>query len=301
MKKENGKNIAKRGKKTLNPALLLFLVALVAAVSGCVSNFPFAQQASIANPTVTSETQDLVLKAEAVPLEVRSGKNLEIFFEIDALKDLKNLSFAVTDACLFSGGTKGPENIELNANKTRDFKITLAAGSPGFDTNCQIRFRANYSSILVAAQDIIVLSDSEFLTEQRSGKIGERVAQFASTDNPLKITTSFSEPQPFEDASDEFMYIEYSNTGSGVLEKLEKGSVVMTAPGNVKISCDDYGLNGNKLTLNRDLTFINGRAKKSTCKLTTQALQPADSKTLQLTANYLYAVDNSINVKIKQK
>ncbi len=96
------------------------------------------------------------------------------------------------------------------------------------------------------------------------------------------------------------MYIEYFVSGSG-LDKLPSGSVQFTAPSNVKMSCDDYKADGNKFTLNRDLNFVSGKAKKSACKLTTNAQQSVDSKTLQITANYLYAIDNSINVKIKPK
>jgi len=288
------------GKKTFNSAFLLILVLAVVAVSGCIANFPFAQQASLVNPTVTVETHDLVLKAEAVPLEVRSGKRLDLFFEIDALKDLKDLSFAVTDACLFSGELGGFDSQELKEERSKDFKLSLTAGSVNFDTDCQIRFKASYSAELMATQDIIVLDDAEFLDEQRNGKISERQANFVSTDNPLQITFSFSNPQPFEDNVDEFMYIDYAASGSG-LEKLPSGSVEFTAPNNVKISCDDYAAEGNKFTLNRDLIFIDGRAKKSACKMTTGAQQPVDSKTLQITANYLYTADNFINVKIKRK
>ncbi|MFZ3076901.1 MAG: hypothetical protein WA139_00415 [Candidatus Aenigmatarchaeota archaeon] len=298
MKKDDAKN---SGKKTLNSAFLLILVVAVVAVSGCIANFPFAQQASLVNPTVTVETQDLVLKAEAVPLEVRSGKRLDLFFEIDALKDLKGLSFAVTDACLFSGELGGFDSQELKEERSKDFKLSLTAGSVDFDTDCQIRFMSSYSAELMATQDIIVLDESEFLDEQRNGKISERQANFVSTDNPLRITFSFSSQQPFEDKTDEFMYIEYSNTGSGNLEKLSKGSVQFTAPNNVKISCDDYTAEGSKFTLDRDLVFTGGRAKKSACKMTTGAQQPVDFKNIQLTANYLYTVDNFINVKIKRK
>ncbi len=297
------KEIKNRQKsKALNSALLLFLVLLIIAVSGCVANFPFAQKklVPLIIPTIVSETQDLVLKAEAVPLEARSGKRLDLYFELDALKDLKDVSFSITDTCLFSGDYAGVfEKQDMKENKTRDFKLTLTAGNVNFDTDCQIRFRASYSASLIAAQDIIVLTDAEFLTEQRNGKINERIARFVTTDNPLQITFSFSNPQPFEDKADEFMYINYA-ADSG-LEKLQKGSVQFTAPNNVKIACDDYTAEGNKFTLNRDLVFIGGRAKKSTCKLATNAREPADSKTLQITANYLYTIDNSINVKIKPK
>lgn len=300
LKKEIKKKRGSGRRELLNSALLSILaVSLTVLVSGCIANFPFVQQASLANPTVTSETQDLVLKAEAVPLEVRSGKKLDLYFELDALKDLKNISFAVTDSCLFSGDTGGFENLELKANRSKDFKLSLTAGIMSFDTNCLIRFRASYNATLVAAQDIIVLDDVEFLNEQRTGKINERQPNFASTDNPLQIAFSFSNSQPFENDIDEFMYMDYS-AGSG-LEKLSKGSVQFTSPNNVKIVCDDYTMEGNKFTLNRDLVFIDGRAKKSTCKMTTGAQQPVDSKSLQITANYLYAVDNSINVKIKAK
>ncbi len=288
------------GNKTLNSALLLILVLSVVAVSGCIANFPGAQRAQIINPTVTSETQDLVLKAEAVPLEVRSGKRLEIYFELDALKDLKDVSFNITDACLFSGDYAGLfERQDMKENKTRDFKLTLTAGNVDFDTDCRIRFKSNYSASLIAAQDIIVLSESEFLTEQRTGKINERIARFATTDNPLRITFSFSNIQPFENDTEEFMYMQYS-ADSG-MEKLQKGSVRFTAPNNVKITCDDYAAEGNKFTLNRDLAFIDGSAKKSTCKIATNATEPIDSKTIQITANYLYTIDNFINVKIKPK
>jgi|GEM_PF-2759899 len=296
------KNKAEKSGKEKPPKtafLLILSILAVVLVSGCIANFPGTQRAQIMNPTVTSETQDLVLKAEAVPLEVRSGKKLDIYFELDALKDLKNVSFAITDSCLFSGDMGGFDNLELNANRSRDFKISLTAGSANFDTDCRIRFGASYNATLAAAQDIIVLDDAEFLNEQRTGKISERRPNFASTDNPLRIMFSFSDPQPFENNIDEFMYIDYS--ASPGLEKLSKGSVWFTAPNNAKISCDDYNADGNRFTLNRDLVFMDGRAKKSTCKITTGAQQPVDSKTLQLTANYLYAVDNSINVKIKQK
>lgn len=304
MKKDNmEKKCGSRKEKTQKTAFLLILSILaVVAVSGCIANFPGVQQAGITNPTVVSETQDLVLKAEAVPLEVRSGKRLDLYFEIDALKDLKDVSFNITDACLFSGDYAGVfEKQDMKENRSRDFKLSLTAGDVDFDTDCRIRFKTNYSASLVAVQDIIVLSESEFLTEQRTGKISERTAQFASTSNPLQISISFSSPQPFEDKTDEFMYIEYFNAGSGNLEKLGKDSVQFSAPGNVKMSCDDYRSEGGKNILNRDLVFTGGRAKKSACKLATQAHEPADSKTMQLTANYLYAIDNSINVKIKPK
>lgn len=293
---------SRRGKSPKTAFLLILSILAVVLVSGCIANFPGVQRAGITNPTVVSETQDLVLKAEAVPLEVRSGKRLEMFFEIDALKDLKEVSFNITDACLFSGDYAGVfEKQDMKENKSRDFKASLTAGGVDFITDCRIRFKTNYSASLVAVQDIIVLSESEFLTEQRTGKISERTAQFASTSNPLQISISFSSPQPFEDKTDEFMYIEYFNAGSGNLEKLGKDSVQFSAPGNVKMSCDDYRSEGGKNILNRDLFFTNNRAKKSTCKLTTQAQEPVDSKTLQLTANYLYAIDNFIDVKIRQK
>ncbi len=294
------KNITKSdGKKALNSALLLILVLLIVAVSGCIANFPFAQQAGILNPTVVSETPDISVKAEAVPLEVRSGKNLALFFEVDALKDLKDVSLNVTDMCLFSGDLKGLEIPDMKEGRGRSFKETLTAGSVDFDTGCQIRFKANYSASLMATQDIIVLDDAEFLGEQNSGKIGERIPQFVSTSNPLRVSFSFSDPQPFQNGTDEFMYISFSaNAG---LQKLDKGSVQLTMPNNANITCDDYTADGGKLVLNRGLVFTNGDAKKSTCKISAQARQSVDSKTIQLTANYLYAIDNSINVKIMRK
>lgn len=298
-RQKNKTGESRRGKSPKTALLLILSILAVVLVSGCIANFPGAQRASIMNPTVTSETQDLILKAEAVPLEVRSGKRLDLYFELDALKDLRNLSFNITDSCLFSGDLGGFENLELKANRSKDLKLSLIAGIVSFDTDCQVRFKSSFNSTFVAAQDIIVLSESEYLNEQRTGKINERFARFASTDNPLQIIFSFSNTQPFENDTEEFMYMQYY-AGSG-LEKLSKNSVQFTSPNNVKIACDDYTAEGNRFTLNRDLVFIDGMAKKSTCKFATSAQQDVDSKTLQLTANYLYAIDNFINVKIKPK
>ncbi len=301
MKKDNNTGESRRGKNPKTAFLLILSISAVVLVSGCIANFTRTQQAGILNPTATSETQDIVLKAEAVPLEVRSGKKLDLYFELDALKDLRNLSFNIIDNCLFSGDTGGFENQELKANRSKDFKLTLTSGIVNFDTDCQIRFRASYNTTLLAAQDIIVLDDSEFIRQQRSGAISQNIPRFVSTPSPLQISLSFSEQQPFENNVDEFMYIEYLNTGPGILDKLDADSVQFTMPGNVKITCDDYTAQGNSLVLNRDLTFMNGHAKKSTCKISTQASQPVDFRTMQITVNYNYSIVNSVNVKVKPK
>jgi hypothetical protein len=296
---KNGKKNS--GKKTLNSALLLLLVASVVAVSGCIANFGGTQNAEFSILPVITSTQDLILKGEAVPQEVRSGKDLEMAFEIDALRDLRGISFAVTDSCLFSGDSGTFERQELKANRSTSFRMTMTAGGTDLGIGCRIKFKTAYSSTLLAKQDIIVLDDAEFIDEQRTGGIGAKSPKFDSTSNSLQVSFAFSDPQPFENDVNEFMYIDYSNVGPGILDSLKAGSVQFTAPSNVKMTCDDYAAQGNSFVLNRDLTFMEGRAKKSTCKLLTKANQPSDLETLQITANYNYMIENEFDVKIKPR
>ena len=146
--------------------------------------------------------------------------------------------------------------------------------------------------------DIAVLSESEYLQRERTGKTMNIYS--GSTENPLKISLSFSSDQPFINETTEYMYINYYNTGRGNINKLEKGSVIIKVPDNIQMTCDDYEGN-NILRLNRDLIFNNKQTKKSTCKIITNAKQLIDSKNLVISSNYKYWFDNSIIVKIKPK
>lgn len=65
--------------------------------------------------------------------------------------------------------------------------------------------------------------------------------------------------------------------------------------GEMNVSCDDYDSLGR---LKKTLSFIKGRAKRSTCSFTPVAQKPIDVETLSLTATYKYVFDNSIIVRV---
>ncbi len=276
--------------------LQIFLLTIVLLVSGCVSFS--ANQASLENPTITEETKDVVFMAEAVPLEVKSGKSVDIYFSLDAKNNIYDATVEIYNPCLFTGERYKTEKMDIRANRSKYWKWRFKAGEVDFKTSCNIGIKTEYSANFSLVQSIAVLTETEYLQNQRTGKTTNTYS--GSTKNPLKISLSFSSEQPFLNDTTEYMYINYVNTGVGNIDKLESGSVQIKVPDNIILSCDDY--EGNKIMiLNRDLIFNNKKAKKSTCRIKTNAKQPIDSKTLMITANYKYRFDNSLNIKIKPK
>lgn len=277
--------------------LLFFLlsIVLIVFISGCV--FP-VQKAQVGYGSTELATEDLKVSVESALSEVQAGKSTNLYFVAENRQpfDIENIKVNVYDACLFSGDKE--QSFKLEPNKTKEWKWKYMAGDTTLPIDCNIKFKTEYAGSIIKIQTIAVLREDEYLQETRTGDIGKIRVQSSSTANPLKISLSFSETQPFADGLEVYMRLNYQYSGEGIIDKLEAGSVSIVFPPNVEVaSCDDYS-NG---ALNKDLVFINKKAEDSVCKLRAKASQPIDSKTLTLTAKYKYTSDNKITIKVKPK
>jgi len=293
---------------------LVFSLFAVLAVAGCVQ---FGQQASLGNPQLTQSTQDLILQTEFYPEEVKTGKEMNLGFLIEAKKPLQNVNLNIYDTCLFSvkespqkmtGNPRGGNIITadkdnttidlIQANTTKVLKFKLTAGQTEFERDCNIAFKISYEANASVTQDFVVLSDAEYMERQRAGTLSAFDISYFKTDSPLDMALSFSEPQPFQNATEIYMNIDYTNIGSGFLDKLEKNSVEIVLPNNIeKSECNDF----TQGKLNKEKKFINNKAPSSTCKLITKTSRAVDAKRITVNAKYKYNLDNYITVKIKPK
>lgn len=286
---------------------LLFLVSilLIVLLSMCAGlpEIPFfntgdssIQQAGVI--VMDTESPDLYIRAEAIPpTEVRSGRNVNVYFELRNKNtySLKNIKLTVYDPCIFSGDIEKLIT-EIKADKTYTFSLKWTAGSTDIDMDCRIKFRIEYDAEYTLSQGIAVLSEAEYEQRRFSGTLQEIPIQSSYPNSPLKILLSFSEVQPFINNEKYYLKLDYSNSGGGVVN-VDSGAITIKPPTNVKdFSCPDY----SSLTNNKALSFISNRASTSSCSFTASTAQTMDIMSLYITARYKYMLDNSILIKVKR-
>jgi len=406
----------------LKPQLLALLV-LVMLAAGCVS-LP-GMKAAVSYGSLESVTEDLSVSGEVFPKEVTSDRSLDLVFNFVNQQgeiELKGITQTVYDRCLFSlkEGSADSWTFDLLPNHTAQKTANYQIGTVDFGRDCALRFITTYTGQARISQTVAALTMQEYDAQDIAGTLGETPLYYSSTTNPLSLAASFSPEQPFREGDTVYMYLDYSDVGSGFLDKLSTGDVEIMQPANLQlVSCDDYSASkgtavlfrncgggefaqskyasgiaidangdgalesyewrstalvdkdietlvkegGGKLfdfttpegfkmaliqdaiyiqtdysttqgkysynaffaggscdtslegkdpaketskessflTLNRNLTFINKAAKRSTCTFTAAPAVPLDTGALIITANYKYKLDNSILVKVKPR
>ncbi len=282
---------------------MLLLLALAILVSGCVS-MPWqkSQIGPIAGTTSVTNT-DMSMSVAAVPAEVREEKNMSVNFDITNTQqsDLYNININVYETCGFrsdqDGFTYHKDN--LTSNRTLRWNPRWTAPAVQFDTDCEIKFRTSWEGNASLSQSVTVLSDAEYTAREAAGTLGDITAGMSASNSPVSITITFGSEQPWADNETVSMFIDYTDTGGGFIDNLASGSVKLTMPDNIKDSdCNHY----TGIDLNRNLSFINKAAPRSTCTFSTKAgNSPVSTGTISLTANYKYELDNSFTIKIKNK
>lgn len=246
-----------------------------------------------------TESPDVFIRAEAIPpTEVRSGRNVNVYFELRNKNtySLKNIKLTVYDPCIFSGDVEKLIT-EIKANKTYTFSLKWTAGNVDLDTDCKVKFRIEYDAEYSLFQNIAVLSQSEYEQRELAGTLHDIPIQSSFPDSPLRISLSFSETQPFINNEKYYLQLDYRNVGGGVVN-VDSGDITIKPPANVKeFSCADYS--GN-LANSKALNFISNRASTSSCSFTTSTAQTMDIMSLVVSARYKYMLDNSILIKVKR-
>jgi hypothetical protein len=283
-------------------ALLLILGLIF--VSACLNTNTKKGEVGVSEVT----TPDVYLKIESVPTEVTTGKSLNLIFTLENMqdKDLENVNMIAFDQCLFSGTSVYPETgtLDLKPNRTERWTWKWTAGQTQFDRDCTIKFKTDYESNMSVSQDVIVLTETEFVTRELQGTLAQLQPTSSSSSSPISISMEFSENQPFQEKDKVLMEINYENTGGGFIDNFEPGDITIEVPTNLEYpDCGisyTYDSSSRTLTLARTLTFISNKAPTTSCKFNTTSEQPVSTKPLTLTANYKYNFDNSIIVKVKR-
>ncbi len=287
--------------------LAISMIIAVVLVSGCVQFDDFGE-ARTGIPQITISSPDIQIDVEAFPEEVKEGRNISLYFDVwnkHEDMDIENFDLKIYDLCVFKDGSDTVDvwvDETIQRNRTTSEDIKLKTGSIDFERDCQIRFRSEYEASIIKSHTVAVLQESEYYQREDTDRLGEISISSTTTTNPLSISISFSDSQPFLDSEENIMYIDYSYSGDGYIDSLPVGSITLDLPDNMQnIKCNDYSLVGEVYSISRKKTFINKQAPRSTCTFTTNASQPIDSKTMILEGTYKYVLDDSLLVRVKPR
>lgn len=287
-------------------------IIFVVAAAGCIGQADNVLKSVIDVSVITaSATEDMSITAK-VPEFARQGTaenprgfNWQIVAEPTV--DVKEFSVDIYDTCKFTpvSGDDVKTPVDIKANRTKIYTLTYSLGPIDFEGDCNVRFKTQHTSEATASTTVIALSDTEWQQRKAQGTLSEIPVSSFLSNNPLKISISWSEDPHFLDQSVVQMYVDYENLGSGSIRKLAAESVKITIPETLVLTdpkCDDYDLNGNQLVLSRSLDFVAKKAKRSTCNFKVDALdKDINSQSITATAEYVYETDNSVKIPLLKK
>lgn len=295
--------------------LITLLILFVATVSLC-SELPIQLPFSLPNVpsgttqgAATIDSQDIYVNVETLSSDIRSERSVQFFFEIrnKQLYDLENVYFEVYDHPCFSesGDNSGKFTKNnctgdgiLKSNQSCSWSWRWTADSTDADKTCQIRFMVKYNAKNSVYQDIVVLPETEYNQREVDGTLNSIPIQFTSAKGPLNVYLTFSESQPFIAGQSGYnMYINYNNLGDGFFDSLND-KIILNSTDNIDLECGDYSGTGT-LTLNKDLTFIKGRAVRSICSFNTSPVSTINIRSLNIEIDYNYTLYTSFPITVR--
>jgi|GEM_PF-5320734 len=289
------------------PVVLLLTTAIFAA--GCVGQggnvFQSVMDVKVSG---TSATEDTTITAK-IPEFARADTDFSWQLVVQPIADIKDFKIFIDDTGLFTDLQTGdPLNngVTILANRTQTFNIKYRMGDPGLAEKTNIKLRSTYVSNASTSTTVAVLSDTEYFQRKAKGTLGEIPTSTWTSTSPLQLTVSWSDTMPLLDKQNVQMYVDYKNTGSGIIENLMPHQAFFSIPSNLEPkNCDDYTLvnlpEGNRLELKNQLDFIQNKAKRSTCTFVAHSAGPIDSTSITGWVQYTYEIDNTITVPIIQK
>lgn len=283
---------------------IVLVLILALFVSGCTST-KNRLLSTVKIDVVSPKTEDISVVAE-IPSFAREGQTFLLNVEINPKHDIKNVSFSVYDKSpyieLVEGENDKWEVSFIPSNKTKIFQTKYKVKELEFDREVDVKFLLEYNSSTTLTEEIPILDDFEYEDRYSKGTLKEIKYHSYSQDSPLKIKITFDKERPFINDTRILMYINYFYSGSGIIDKLEKGSVNITLPQNLEyIECRDYDNENGVLILNKDKQFINKEAVESTCEIRTNGKSPISTGTLTLSANYHYKITGRAGIELRKR
>ena len=284
----------------MNSKILVLAAAFVIIVSGCTGQDASVIQQILKIDVVTGGVEDMNIVVE-MPEYARVNRNFTWHMLATPSIGVSDFRFSVYDRCGGLFTAMAPDSFtetSIRANRTKRFEMRYVLADTQVET-CKVRFKTSYTSNMTMSQNIVVLEEFEWLErEDRGTRKDIPVHSYRST-NPLRMEFSFSQDQPLIEESEVKMYIDYYDDGTGIINELEPGDVMIKLPGNLEfITCDDYNIDGGMLVLNKEKKFISKKAVRSTCEFITQAEQVIDTRAMLVEALYTYNLDNEFEARI---
>lgn len=281
------------------------MLVLVVLTSACVGQTGDVMQNMLTLDVVKGGAEDIAITAK-VPEFARTNQDFNWQLIARPTSTVRDFRIEVYDHCLFENkGTESFTSDKILPNNTQTFTLTYHTPALNSDRTCTVYFTSSYLSNSTLSTTVAVLKETEFMQRMQAGTLGEIPITTWSSTSPLELSVSWGpDSQPLLDNSQNQLHIGYANKGTGAIAKLDAGQVIIQVPENIEPSgqmpCDDYSWNpGTRtLTLNRQIDFIQKKAKTSTCTFTAKADQPVDSESLVVSAEYGYSIDGSVNMQL---
>lgn len=281
------------------------LLLLVVAASACVGQTDGVLQSVMTLDVIKGGAEDITITAK-VPEFARTNGDFNWQLLAKPTSTVRNFQIAVYDRCVFENkGTESFSSAEILANNTQTFTLTYHTPAIEFDRTCPVYFTASYLSNSTLSSTVVVLQETEYVQRRQAGTMGDIPITTWNSRSPLELSVSWGpDGQLMLENSLNQLHITYANKGAGAIAKLEAGQVIIRVPENVEpdgqMPCDDYtwDTGTRTLTLNRQIDFVQKRAKTSTCTFRAVTDQPVDSESLVVSAEYRYSIDGTVNMQL---
>lgn len=254
-------------KKTLNSAFLLFLVILIVAVSGCISNLGLGpQQQTVEAPNDVMAFSDSTVIPNPPILTGDTFTTSFAMKNLDEFDDAKNVKIELYDWGVCAPSSCNPSDWGIDGKKTSysiafndispkdvqqiecQFKSPPSEKIGGLQANCPIRYKLTYDFSGITTTELNVISNKKFQEMQRAGQTPFVSSTQSKSRGPIKVDFSFGVNQPVRTSTIDAdtsksniikipMYITVENKGSG---KAVLGSAAFVS--NNKKCTDSGGL-----------------------------------------------------------
>ncbi len=180
----------------------------------------------------------------------------------------------------------------------------------GLPTNCNLRFKTNYSFSAITQIDVGAISDSRLRELQRAGQTPSFSPTQSIGRGPIKISFDFGVPLPVRAATILPVFITVEDKGSGTFSDIPTNGLTIKVPSSfVPVSCDKFAVSNETDPNFPGFTILNNTERIPMIKKKSPAVRCSFNltegisleKTYNLFANMTYAYDliseNSVSIK----